>query len=221
MFPSPRTGATPVTKGSPMVTLEVDLAERPTTLRRTAGLVGTVFEVEEFAVHDGPGIRTTVFLKGCPLRCTWCHNPEGVSPQPEPIDERLRLGRDALGVVAPRAPEGAALEEHRRAAARPVMDRELLDLEHGPDETRRASERRRPLGQVDLQRHHRASLRHWSGSRSRRWKHVSTARKVVAGLTPHKETFVLKRRWIPNRDRGPDSPGSRRRPRVPQRCGHG
>ncbi len=44
---------------------------------------GTVFDIEEFAVFDGPGIRTTVFLKGCPLRCNWCHNPEGlrVSPQ--------------------------------------------------------------------------------------------------------------------------------------------
>lgn len=38
---------------------------------------GCVFSIEEFSVYDGPGIRTTVFLKGCPLRCTWCHNPEG------------------------------------------------------------------------------------------------------------------------------------------------
>lgn len=38
-----------------------------------------VFAIEEFSVYDGPGIRTTVFLKGCPLRCTWCHNPEGQS----------------------------------------------------------------------------------------------------------------------------------------------
>lgn len=42
-----------------------------------------VFEVREFCLHDGPGVRTTVFFKGCPLRCTWCHNPEGLSPQPE------------------------------------------------------------------------------------------------------------------------------------------
>ena len=40
---------------------------------------GIVFSIEEFSVYDGPGIRTSVFLKGCPLRCSWCHNPEGQS----------------------------------------------------------------------------------------------------------------------------------------------
>lgn len=44
---------------------------------------GLVFNIQKFSVNDGPGIRTTVFLKGCPLRCAWCHNPEGISPQPE------------------------------------------------------------------------------------------------------------------------------------------
>jgi pyruvate formate lyase activating enzyme len=44
---------------------------------------GIVFDIREFAVHDGPGIRTTVFLKGCSLACTWCHNPEGQSTQPQ------------------------------------------------------------------------------------------------------------------------------------------
>ena len=39
----------------------------------------TIFEVKRFAVHDGDGIRTTVFFKGCPLRCVWCHNPEGLT----------------------------------------------------------------------------------------------------------------------------------------------
>jgi pyruvate formate lyase activating enzyme len=46
---------------------------------------GLVFNVMRFAVHDGPGIRTTVFLKGCPLRCPWCHNPESQSTRPEVI----------------------------------------------------------------------------------------------------------------------------------------
>jgi pyruvate formate lyase activating enzyme len=44
---------------------------------------GIVFDIIEFAVHDGPGIRTTVFLKGCPLDCMWCHNPEGKSSLPQ------------------------------------------------------------------------------------------------------------------------------------------
>ncbi len=42
-------------------------------------MTGFVFALKRFAVHDGPGIRTTLFLKGCPLSCLWCHNPEGIS----------------------------------------------------------------------------------------------------------------------------------------------
>ena len=44
---------------------------------------GTVFNISRYAIHDGPGIRTTVFLKGCPLSCWWCHNPESLSPEPQ------------------------------------------------------------------------------------------------------------------------------------------
>lgn len=44
---------------------------------------GLVFNIQRYSLHDGPGIRTTVFLKGCPLRCIWCHNPEGIDPEPE------------------------------------------------------------------------------------------------------------------------------------------
>ncbi len=46
-------------------------------------MLGTVFDIKEMAVHDGPGLRTTVFLKGCPLRCIWCHNPEGLITKPQ------------------------------------------------------------------------------------------------------------------------------------------
>lgn len=46
---------------------------------------GLITEVQRFSVHDGPGIRTTVFFKGCPLRCAWCHNPECISPAPEEL----------------------------------------------------------------------------------------------------------------------------------------
>jgi pyruvate formate lyase activating enzyme len=64
---------------------------------KSAMTSGIVFDIREFALHDGPGIRTTVFLKGCPLACTWCHNPEGQAPQPEiihsPAGERL-AGRE-------------------------------------------------------------------------------------------------------------------------------
>ena len=48
-------------------------------------LTGLIFDIKRFAVHDGPGIRTTIFLKGCPLSCRWCHNPEGISNTPEII----------------------------------------------------------------------------------------------------------------------------------------
>lgn len=46
-------------------------------------MVGTIFSIEEFSIYDGPGIRTSVFLKGCPLRCSWCHNPEGQKRESE------------------------------------------------------------------------------------------------------------------------------------------
>lgn len=46
-------------------------------------ILGTIFDIKQFAVFDGPGIRTTVFFKGCPLHCQWCHNPEGLSFAPQ------------------------------------------------------------------------------------------------------------------------------------------
>lgn len=46
-------------------------------------LQGTVLEIQRMSTEDGPGIRTTLFMKGCPLSCTWCHNPESISPLPQ------------------------------------------------------------------------------------------------------------------------------------------
>ena len=43
---------------------------------------GIIFDLKRFAVHDGAGLRSTLFLKGCPLRCPWCQNPEGIDPKP-------------------------------------------------------------------------------------------------------------------------------------------
>lgn len=57
--------------------------------------IGTIFDIKEFAIQDGPGLRTTVFLKGCPLRCPWCHNPEGLAAEPEIL--RSPAGERAVG----------------------------------------------------------------------------------------------------------------------------
>ena len=51
-------------------------------------LQATIFNIQKFSVHDGPGIRTTFFFKGCPLRCAWCHNPESLSFKPELMHNR-------------------------------------------------------------------------------------------------------------------------------------
>ncbi len=51
---------------------------------------GIVFNIEELTVHDGDGVRVTVFMKGCPMRCSWCHNPEGLRREPELLYKRVR-----------------------------------------------------------------------------------------------------------------------------------
>lgn len=59
---------------------------------------GLVFSIKRYSIHDGPGIRVTVFMKGCPLSCWWCHNPEGISPEPEEVNEIKRIGKKEFSV---------------------------------------------------------------------------------------------------------------------------
>ncbi len=54
--------------------------------------MGIIFDIKRFAVHDGPGIRTTVFMKGCPLSCQWCHNPESISAAICTVPKTVRIG---------------------------------------------------------------------------------------------------------------------------------
>jgi pyruvate formate lyase activating enzyme len=71
-------------------------AENHSIQPSTVAPEGVVFNIMRFSLHDGPGIRTTVFLKGCPLRCRWCHNPESQSFKPQILyfDERCILCGD-------------------------------------------------------------------------------------------------------------------------------
>ena len=66
---------------------------------------GIVFDIRRFSIHDGPGIRTTVFFKGCPLSCPWCHNPEGMAPLPALVYRANRCIR--CGACIASCPQGA------------------------------------------------------------------------------------------------------------------
>jgi pyruvate formate lyase activating enzyme len=66
---------------------------------------GLIFDIQRYSMHDGPGIRTTVFMKGCPLHCRWCSNPESIKPVPEIMTNDLRCVR--CGECARVCPEGA------------------------------------------------------------------------------------------------------------------
>jgi pyruvate formate lyase activating enzyme len=77
----------------------------PSVAPERGEISGLIFDVMRFATHDGPGIRTTVFFKGCPLSCWWCHNPEGQSFLPDRLylEERCRHCLDCAAACPERA----------------------------------------------------------------------------------------------------------------------
>jgi pyruvate formate lyase activating enzyme len=91
----------------------------------TAIPTGRVLNIQHFCTHDGPGIRTTVFLKGCPLRCKWCSNPESIHPKPElAYNPQKCIGEKQCGRCLSVCPESAifVVGADGRAAGEAVTD---------------------------------------------------------------------------------------------------
>ncbi|MFH1730778.1 MAG: glycyl-radical enzyme activating protein [Planctomycetota bacterium] len=87
----------------------------------TRSVTGNIFDIQRFSIHDGPGIRTTVFMKGCPLRCIWCHNPESISS--EPVLSFLPAKCIGCGYCFRVCPQKA----HKMAGDVHVLDREACE----------------------------------------------------------------------------------------------
>ena len=86
-------------------------------------VTGTIFDIRQYSIHDGPGIRTAVFFKGCPLRCPWCHNPEGVHSGLELMHWPTRCSRCYACVAACPLKAISGLN-----GGPPAIDRGLCDL---------------------------------------------------------------------------------------------
>jgi pyruvate formate lyase activating enzyme len=80
---------------------------------------GTIFNIQRFSLHDGPGIRTTVFFKGCPLNCIWCQNPEGIAREPQLIRQQQKC--ISCYSCLELCPQGAV----KKGPTGPIVDPEL------------------------------------------------------------------------------------------------
>ena len=85
-------------------------------------MLGIIFNIERFAIHDGPGIRTVVFLKGCPLRCIWCANPEGQKAEPEILFDERKCDECGLCIDA------CSLNSIKKVDEKILIDREICNV---------------------------------------------------------------------------------------------
>lgn len=91
-------------------------------------VTGIVADIQRASVHDGPGFRTTVFFKGCPLRCEWCHNPECISFEPQTLyypEKCIRCGKCGEGCYS-----GARLICGKEMTVKEVMSEILADRDY-------------------------------------------------------------------------------------------